>query len=207
MCLCASVHVCMRAFVGETEPVCSVRITQVVSHCCPVTHTLWNRERKHKKRTRTSAGVSVPCPVGAHSSGLRVNRKSIITDWILHFMNMDFHQKFLAQLHFLSFFVSLFVCCSIPPAPFSISSVCGEWNDLSAAATFRPGRAHAVKNKTYSHELTPKPVTTGSNHRFITTAKREKEREGRDKRQTQEDEAIGGDTATKWDTERKVMKL
>lgn len=52
----------------------------------------------------------------------------------------------------------------------------------------------------YTHELTPKPVPTGSNHRFITTAEREREGES----PAQEDEAMGGNTATtEWDTEKK----
>lgn len=81
-------------------------------------------------------------------------------------------------IFFVFFYLCLFVVLtSIPPAPFSISSMCTEWNDLSATVTFRPGWAHRVKNKMYSHELTPKPVPTGSNHRFITTAERERERE------------------------------
>lgn len=48
LCLCAPVYVCKLAFVAETEPACSDR-THVVSPCCPVTHTLGNREKKTRQ--------------------------------------------------------------------------------------------------------------------------------------------------------------
>lgn len=56
----------------------------------------------------------------------------------------------------------------------------------SAAIPFYPKWAFAVKNKKRSHELIPKPVATGSDHRFITTPKTEwraRERGGRDRRE------------------------
>lgn len=88
----------------------------------------------------------------------------------------------------LSVFLSLCLFV-VPSGPFPVSSVCSEWNDLCAAATFRPSWAHAGKNKMYSHDLTPpKPVTTGSNHRFITTPKRE----GRGGRGEERREGRGG---------------
>lgn len=62
------------------------------------------------------------------------------------------------------------VCRSVVP---QLHLTFGELNDLSAAATFRPDWVHAGKNKTCSHDLILKPVTAGSNHRFITTPKRE----------------------------------
>lgn len=39
---------------------------------------------------------------------------------------------------------------------------------MTRAAVFQRAWTQAVKNKTSFHELIPKPVATGSNHRFIT---------------------------------------
>lgn len=61
-------------------------------------------------------------------------------------MKLGFHQKkMFSPVEFSFFFVRLWSCLVFPTAPFLYyhfqSSVCGEWNDLSAAAaTFRPCR-------------------------------------------------------------------
>lgn len=108
---CASVHVRM-PFVSETERVCSIRITYVVSRCSPVTQTLSDGKRKQEKST----GVSMSCPIAAHSLGL--------IGLIHHCMEMDFHPK---KRTFIFLSVCLLVVLSrFLPAPFSISSVCAE---------------------------------------------------------------------------------
>ncbi len=53
-----------------------------------------------------------------------------------------------------------FVCFVQFPLTFPVFVV--NEMTLSAAVTFGPSRAHTVKNKTCSHDVICKPVTTGS---------------------------------------------
>lgn len=63
-------RVCVRAFVDETEPVCSDSIAYAGSHCCTVTWTLRNtgREKKKKQKQKWKQGSNTGGCVGGHSS-------------------------------------------------------------------------------------------------------------------------------------------
>lgn len=184
-CVCVYVPVC---FLYVCTPLWGRQSVFVLSESRKLCHPAAQWPRHYgieKENTREREQRWCFCVVSCWSSFIRPDSELEIHH---NRLNPSLHENgFSSKAQSNSLFclsVCVFVVLSgFPFAPFSISNVCGEWNDLSAAATFRPGWAHTVKNKMCSHDLIPKPVTTGSNHRFITTPKRERgEEEGGEKR-------------------------
>lgn len=99
-CVILRMYVCMRSFVGRTERVCFVRITQVVSHCSPVTQTLRNRRREAREKEN---GGGVFCAASRCSSFSRVDIELEIRHNRLNLLHRTFIKRRWPSCIFLSF--------------------------------------------------------------------------------------------------------
>lgn len=99
-CVILRMYVCMRSFVGRTERVCFVRITQVVSHCSPVTQTLRNRRREAREKEN---GGGVFCAASRCSSFSRVDIELEIRHNRLNLLHRTFIKRWWPSCIFLSF--------------------------------------------------------------------------------------------------------
>lgn len=117
-CVILRMYVCMRSFVGRTERVCFVRITQVVSHCSPVTQTLRNRRREAREKEN---GGGVFCAASRCSSFSRVDIELEIRHNRLNLLHRMFIKRWWPSCIFLSFCPSV---CSLSRLVHFQSLVC-----------------------------------------------------------------------------------